>query len=220
MSSYFLSPTNTFDFEIAEVTASTVEDLSVSLDWRVWFEFSTDAQRLAFYNQYWPKDIRSVSSDIVMPLLLESIKTVIQRYSFRDLSSQSDSVKQEAFDLATAKLQEKWIALQYLNIIDIRLPQSYLDSQQDLLKAENEGKLAEAALETQKKQAETDLLKAENDKNVKIVEAQAIAEYNAIVSEQQLSNQAIEMRKLDIEAMKIEKWDGSLPSTVEGGLPF
>lgn len=155
-----------------------------------------------------------------MPLLLESIKTVIQRYSFRDLSSQSDSVKQEAFDLATAKLQEKWIALQYLNIIDIRLPQSYLDSQQDLLKAENEGKLAEAALETQKKQAETDLLKAENDKNVKIVEAQAIAEYNAIVSEQQLSNQAIEMRKLDIEAMKIEKWDGSLPSTVEGGLPF
>ncbi len=34
-SRYFLSPTNTFDFEIAEATANTSEELAVALDWRV-----------------------------------------------------------------------------------------------------------------------------------------------------------------------------------------
>lgn len=161
-----------------------------------------------------------ISSDIVMPVLLESIKTVIYRYSFKDLSAQSDEVKQATYELAKEKLAEKGIALQYMNIIDIRLPESYLVSQEELLKAENERKLAEAALETQKKQAEKELLKAENDKKIKIVEAEAIAEYNKIVSEQNLTAQGIEMKKLEIEEKRVEKWDGKLPGTVSGDFGF
>jgi regulator of protease activity HflC (stomatin/prohibitin superfamily) len=219
MNSYFLSPTNTFDFEIAEATANTTEELNVTFDWRIGFQFA-EGSRLGFYNQYGAKDIRAISSDIVMPLLLESIKTVIYRYSFKDLSAKSDEIKAATYELAQQKLAEKGISLQYMNIIDIRLPQSYLASQEELLKAENERKLAEAALETQKKQAEKELLKAENDKQMKIVEAEAIAEYNRIVSEQNLTAQGIEMKKLEIEAKKIEKWDGKLPASVEGGLTF
>ncbi len=219
MSSYFLSPTNTFDFEIAEATANTSEELNVVIDRRVGFEFQ-DGKRLWFYNQYWAKNIRLISSDIVMPLLLESIKSVIYRYSFKDLSAKSEEIKQATLELANEKLSDKWIALQYLNIIDIRLPESYLKSQEDLLKAENEGKLAEAALETQKKLAEKEFLKAENLKAIKIVEAEAIAEYNRIVSEQSLTTQWIEMKKLELNDKKIQKWNGILPTTVEGGFDF
>jgi hypothetical protein len=39
MSQYFLSPTNTFDFEIAEATANTSEELNVTIDRRVGFSF-------------------------------------------------------------------------------------------------------------------------------------------------------------------------------------
>ena len=155
-----------------------------------------------------------------MPLLLESIKTVLQRYSFKDLSAKSDDVKKEVYELAREKLNEKGLALQYLNIIDIRLPESYLASKEDLLKAENERKLAEAALETQKKQAEKMLLKAENDKKIKIVEAEAIAEYNKIVSEQKLTENGLKMRELEIAEKRVEKWDGKLPATVSGDFGF
>jgi len=155
-----------------------------------------------------------------MPSLLESIKTVIYRYSFKDLSAKSDEIKQATFDLANQKLAEKWIVMQYLNIIDIRLPSSYLKSQEDLLKAENEWKLAEAALETQKKQDEKELLQAKNLKEIKIVEAEGIAEYNRIVSEQNLTQQWIEMKRLEIEEKKIQKWDGKLPTSANGGFEF
>ena len=219
ISTYFLSPTNTFDFEIAEATANTLEELNVALDWRVWFEFE-EGKRLWFYKQYGAKNIREISSDIVMPSLLESIKTVIYRYSFKDLSAKSDEIKQATFDLANQKLAEKWIVMQYLNIIDIRLPSSYLKSQEDLLKAENEWKLAEAALETQKKQDEKELLQAKNLKEIKIVEAEGIAEYNRIVSEQNLTQQWIEMKRLEIEEKKIQKWDGKLPTSANGGFEF
>lgn len=39
LNTYFLSPTNTFDFEIAEATANTAEELNVTLDWRIGFQF-------------------------------------------------------------------------------------------------------------------------------------------------------------------------------------
>ena len=42
-----------------------------------------------------------------MPLLLESIKTVLQRYSFKDLSAKSDELKTSVYDLASGKLSEK-----------------------------------------------------------------------------------------------------------------
>lgn len=219
LSNYFLSPTNTFDFEIAEATANTSEELNVAIDRRVWFEFQ-DGKRLWFYKKFGAKNIRAISSDVVMPILLESIKTVVYRYSFKDLSAQSEEIKQATFDLANEKLAEKWIILQYINIIDIRLPESYLKSQEDLLKAENEWKLAEAALQTQKKQAEKELLKAQNLKEIKIVEAEWIAEYNRIVSEQNLTRQWLEMKALELQEKKIQKRDGTLPTTVEGGFDF
>jgi hypothetical protein len=59
-----------------------------------------------------------------------------------------------------------------INVLDIRLPENYTKSIEDLEKAENNLKLAEAELEIQKKESEKMVLKAENDKKVKIIEAE------------------------------------------------
>ncbi len=151
-----------------------------------------------------------------MPALLESFKKVVYQYSFKDLLTQSDNIKKQVSELAKEKLAEKGIALQYVNIIDIRLPKSYLESKEELLKAENARKLAEAALETQKKQNEKRLLEAESEKKIKKIQAEAIAEYNRIVSEQRISQSLLEMRKIDVQEKKIEKRDGKMPQTVNG----
>jgi hypothetical protein len=49
--SYFLSPTSNFDFEIAEITANTKEELSVTLDYKVGFKLD-NSKRLNFYKTY------------------------------------------------------------------------------------------------------------------------------------------------------------------------
>lgn len=110
--------------------------------------------------------------------------------------------------------------MQYLNIIDIRLPESYLKSKEELLKAENEHKLAEAALETQKKKDEKRLIEAESNKKIKVIQAEAIAEYNRIVSEQKISQSLLEMRKIDVQESRIKKRDGKMPQTVSGQLTW
>jgi preprotein translocase subunit Sec63 len=85
------------------------------------------------------------------------------------------------------------------------LPKSYLISKEDLLKAENELKLAEAKLEAQKRESEKQVLEAQNDKKVKIIEAESIAEYNKIVNN--INQKSIDLKKLELEKLRIEKWD-------------
>lgn len=109
------------------------------------------------------------------------------------------------------------IELQDITILDIRLPQSYLASKEDLLKSENELKLAEARLEAQKKENEKNIIEAENLKKIKVIEAEAIAEYNKIITNEKISDAALEMKELEIQRLKIEKWDGTMPTHVEGG---
>lgn len=210
---FFLSPTNNFDFEIAEVTANTKEDLWVTLDYRVWFKLKNDA-RLDFYNTYWAKNIRLVASDVVMPRLLETIKWIIRDYGFREISSKHNEIKNITISEANKILSPIWIELQDITILDIRLPKSYLASKEDLLKSENELKLAEARLEAQKKESEKKIIEAENSKKIRIIEAEAIAEYNKIITSEKISEDAIEMKKLEIQKLKIEKWDWKMPTTI------
>ncbi len=217
--SIFLSPTQDFDFEIAEVTANTLEELWVTLDYRVWFKLVNE-KRLSFYNKYWAKNIRIVSSDIVMPKLLEVIKWTIKNYWFRDISLKRNEVKNIILKEANILLNEIWISLQDITIIDIRLPKSYLASKEELLKSENELKLAEAKFEAQKKESEKKLLEAENLKKVKIIDAEAIAEYNRIINSEKITQDMLKMKELEIETIKIKKWDWKLPNTVWDNLDF
>lgn len=214
-SSFFLSPTNTFDFEIAEVTSNTKEEIGVVLDYRVWFRLKED-NLLPFYKKYGEKNIRSISSDVVMPKLLENIKGIIRNYSFKDISSKHNEIKEITIKEANAGLLSLGIELQDINILDIRLPETYIKSKEDLLNAENELKLAEATLERQKKESERLLLEANASKDIQIIQAQGLAKYNEIVNSQAISNQTLELKRIENEAQKISKWDGRLPNSPSG----
>lgn len=207
---YFLSPTSLFDFEIAEVTANTNEELLISLDYRVSFLID-DSKRLDLYKKYWSKSIRQISSDIVMPKILENIKWVLREYSFKDISKNHNEIKWKTLSKANLELNKIWISVKDLNIIDIRLPKSYIKSKEDLLNAENEKRLAEARLDTERKKWEADIIKAKTLKNTKIISAEAISEYNKIVSEQIITDSLIKMKELENEEKIINKWNWVLP---------
>lgn len=197
------------------MTSNTKEEIGVILDYRVWFRLKED-NLLPFYKKFGAKNIRNVSSDIVMPKLLENIKGIIRNYSFKDISSKHNEIKEITIKEANAVLLSLGIELQDINILDIRLPETYIKSKEDLLNAENELKLAEATLEKQKKESEKSLLEANSQKDVQIIQAQGLAKYNEIVNSQAISDQTLELKRIENEALKINKWDGRLPNTPSG----
>ena len=208
-SSFFLSPTNNFSFDIIDVESNSKEELPVTLDYRVTFDL-IDSERLNLYKQNWAKNIRQISSDIVMPRMLEVINGIIKDYSFKDIGWKHSEIKEVTITSANKVLKSIWIEIKDLNIISINLPPSYLKSKEDLLKAENELRLSQAQLESGQKLSEKELLNAQNKKKIKIIEAEAISEYNKIIATQDLTPAMIEMKKLEIEEKKVEKWDGKL----------
>lgn len=219
LSEFVSSPTGVFSFEIAEVTAKTSEELGVTLDYRVGFLFKREAL-LPFYKSYGPKNIEAISSDVVMPRLLEAIKSVIQGYSYKDISSQHAQIKERVTEKANAALAQLGIEINEVNILDIRLPESHLKLKEDLLNAENEKALADAKLETQRKESEARKLQAETDKAVTVIAAEASAKANEILGGQRVSPELIELRKIESRDRMIEKWDGKLPSGAAGTDPF
>lgn len=221
----FLARTSVFDFEIAAVTANTKEDMFVEMDYRVGFHMKTESM-IAFYTKYGQQSEQQIASDVVMPRVLETLKSVIKQYSFRDISSSHAEIKQKAIADTNAVLASLGITIDDINLLDIRLPEAYTESVENLTKAENDLKYAEALLLTQKKQAEQEEYKAESEKRIQIIQAEAIAQYNKILSQNPPSAAMIQLRKLDIEKMKINKWNGILPwarpigSTVNPGSSY
>ena len=212
LSSHFLSPTSVFDFEIVAATANTKEDMFVEIDYRIWFKLDQDGL-IPFYQQFGSKSVRNVASDIVMPRILEVLKGIIKEYSFKEISSNHSEIKTKTIAEANKVLKPLGIEINDINVLDIRLPESYTKSIEDLENAVNALKLAEAELETEKKLAEKDLLKAENDKKIRIIEWEGIAEYNKIINSTKLSEQMLDLKRIENERFKLEKRDGKLPNT-------
>jgi len=211
-SDLFLSRTSVFDFEIVAVTANTKEDMFVELDYRVWFKF-IEKDVVGFYKKFGAKSSRTVASDIVMPRVLEVLKWIIKEYSFKEISSKHNEIKTKAIKETNKVLNKLWIEMNDINVLDIRLPESYTKSIEDLENAENARKLAEAELEKEKKFADTAVVRAENEKSIKIIQAEAVAEYNNIVNNTKITNQVLELKRIENERFKIEKRDWKLPNT-------
>ncbi len=217
-SDFFLSKTSVFGFEIVAATASTKEDMFVELDYKVWFTMQRE-WLVDFYTKYGAKSSRDVASNIVMPRVLEVLKKIIKEYSFKEISSKHNEIKTKMITDANSVLTPLWIVLSDINVLDIRLPESYIRSIEDLEKAENELKLAEAELTKQKKEAEKAELEAQTSKKVQIIEAEWIAEYNRILRQNPPSEEMLELKKIEIEKLKVEKWDGSLSENSEKYIP-
>jgi regulator of protease activity HflC (stomatin/prohibitin superfamily) len=212
LSSVFMSVTSVFNFEIAAVTANTKEDMFVELDYRVGFTLDK-GQLIPFYKKYGALSVRNVASDVVMPRVLEVLKWIIKEYSFKEISSKNNEIKLRTIEETNKVLNPLGIELNDINVLDIRLPESYTKAIEALENADNALKLATAELETEKKHAEKEIIKAESDKKVQIIKAQGIAEYNTILNSTRMSAEMLELKRIENEHYKLEKWDGKLPNT-------
>jgi len=146
---------------------------------------------------------------IIDPKIQEIVKAVTARYTALELVSKREQVREEMKnELRTAILPYK-IAVDDFSVVDFKWSPEFERSIEQKQVAEQQALTAQRILEKVKYEAEQ-----------KVVTARAEAEALRVQKENVTDN-LIRLRQIEVTARAIEKWDGRLPQFSGGGpLPF
>ncbi len=146
---------------------------------------------------------------IIDPAVQEVVKMVTAQFTAEEIITKRSDVSLQMTDLLTKKIAGNGINVEAFNVIDFNFSEEF-----------------NAAIEN-KQIAQQEALKAEQDLNRIKIEAeqktvQAQAEAEALrLQKQEITDDLLELRKIEAQLKAIEKWDGKLP-TYNGGdaIPF
>ncbi|BAU29515.1 SPFH domain-containing protein [Aneurinibacillus soli] len=147
-------------------------------------------------------------SRIVDPAIGEALKAVTARYTAEQLISKRSEVSQQVKELLAKKLATYHMVLDEINITEFKFSDEF-----------------NKAIE-QKQIAEQQALKSNLDLNrIKIEKEQTITQAEAAAAalrlqKQEVTPELVKLREIEAQLKAIEKWDGKLPSTTGGAVPF
>lgn len=144
---------------------------------------------------------------IIQPFVQEAIKSVAANFDAEQLITQRPVVKKQLQDLLTTRLGQLGIHVVELSITEFQFTQVFQDSIEAKVKA------VQQALE-----AENALRRIEFEGKQAVVKAQAEAK-GLELQKAQITDQLLELRKIEVQKAAVEKWNGVMPSVVTGSGP-
>lgn len=141
---------------------------------------------------------------IVEPAIQEAMKATIANYTAEELITKRNEVSAFALEALYNKLQNSGITLTSLNILDLSFSPEFDQAVEQKQIVEQE---------TQKAQYELEKAKVENEKKIENAKAEAevMKQQNA-----EITDKTLELKRLEIQQKLIEKWNGTLPTTMTG----
>jgi prohibitin 2 len=163
-----------------------------------------------------PEDSVSVFRDlgnepgerIIIPSVQDSVKAVTARFTAEELIAKRGEVRDQIVMLLRERLGRHGIVVDEFSIVNFNFSKSF-----------NEAIEAKTTAEQLKLKAERDLQRIEVEAKQKIAQAKAEAE-SLSVQRQQVTPELLRLRETENQAKAIEKWDGHLPTTTGGVIPF
>lgn len=162
----------------------------------------------------------------------EIFKSVTARYDAPDLISQRPKVSADIYDALTAKLAKYGARVVNIDMTGFSFSPTYMAAindkvTQEQLRLAAENKLKTVEAEQKQKvavaEAEANAVRATADGDAYARITNATAEAKAIQVQSQAlaqSAQILELRRIQVEQTKAEKWDGKLPEAVYAGAPI
>lgn len=144
---------------------------------------------------------------IIQPFVQEAVKSVAANFDAEQLITQRPVVKKQLQDLLTNRLQQLGIHVVELSITEFQFTQVFQDSIEAKVRA------VQQALE-----AENALKRVEFEAKQAIVKAQAEAT-GLELQKAQITDQLLELRRIEVQKAAVVKWDGVMPTVVTGGGP-
>jgi prohibitin 2 len=160
---------------------------------------------VSIYRNLGPDYVKTV----IDPITQESVKSITAKYSAEKIISNRADVTREMDQVVKERLQEKQIIVTDLSITNFEFTPDFLKSVEDKQIAEQMAKKAEKDVERVKKEAMQTIERAG-------AEAQSLK-----LQREAVSDQLIELRKVEAQIKAIDKWNGVLPQYSGGGaVPF
>lgn len=199
-----------------EVPSSDGKGLTVDLTYTYRFDESVISNT---FTRFKGKDGESVRDTFLKPNIISWTKEVTAKYPVTDiLGDERANLNTALTEYISEKCQPYGVIIENVSLINIDADAETREAVQQKVNAQQQKELAEIEAETAKinanKEKEVAQIEAEKMKveaqgyaDAKLIEAQAEAEANRLVSESLTAN--------ILQQQKINKWDGKLP-TVSG----
>jgi regulator of protease activity HflC (stomatin/prohibitin superfamily) len=144
---------------------------------------------------------------IVEPFLQEAVKATTARYNAEELITQRQQVRLELQQTMLERLAPRGIDVVELSITDFQFTLAFQDSIEAKVRAEQQALEAENALERVKFESQQAITRAE-------AEARGLELQKA-----QITDQLLQLRRIEVQRSAVEKWNGVMPSVVTSGGP-
>lgn len=139
---------------------------------------------------------------IIKPAMLESIKATMAQYTAEELITKRAEISENIKQILITKISDSGFSVTGFNITDINFSDSYNQAIEKKAVAQQEVETAKANLEKQQ---------IENNQKISVAETEAkvMALQNA-----QITENTLKLKELENQEKFINKWNGSLPSTM------
>jgi len=144
---------------------------------------------------------------IIQPYIQEAVKSTTANFDAEQLITQRPEVKDKLQSLMTERLAPRGISVVQLSITDFQFSPTFQDSIEAKVKAVQQALEAENALKRVEFEAKQAITKAE-------AEAKGLE-----LQKGQISAQLLELRRIEVQSRAVEKWNGTMPTTVTSGGP-
>lgn len=156
------------------------------------------------------------SENIITPLTVNVIKTCLGKYNVSEIIQNREKITSNIEQTLRSQFQKYYMVLEFLSIINIDFRPEFKDAIEQREIAVKQVETQKYTLEKQALEAQQQVKKAEAEKQSKIMAAEAEEEFNKRVSNN-ISDELLKYKALQVQEKAIEKWDGSYPQVVAGG---
>ncbi|MFZ6649008.1 prohibitin family protein [Undibacterium sp. TJN25] len=179
-------------------------------------DLQTVHTRVAINYHVRPESVVSVYRDlgnepgerIIIPSVQEAVKAVTARFTAEELISRRSQVRDEIVLALRERMARHGLVVDEFSIVNFNFSKTF-----------NEAIEAKTTADQLKMKAERDLQRIEVEAKQKVSRARAEADALAL-QRQQVTPELLRLRETENQAKAIEKWDGRLPTTTGGAIPF
>ena len=192
--------------QLQKYTAPTVSALSKDLQMvntEVTLNYQLDAGSVGEIYRTMRQDYES---RVIQPYIQEAVKSTTADFDAEELITQRPQVKDELQNLMAERLAPLIVVVQ-LSITDFQFSTTFQESIEAKVKAVQEALEAENALRRVEFEAQQAVTRAE-------AEAKGLELQKA-----QITEQLLDLRRIEVQGRAIEKWNGVMPTVVTSGGP-